>query len=172
MERYLEGEDIETSTLINDLKEIPRRFPDIDLALLHLGGTTLLGVLMVTMDPKQGVEVIKLIKPKAAIPIHYEYAGPALEARGLFGTFYLHVGGDPIVNPEPWRALAGFGTRSCSTSEGLARRRTGSAGADFIETVTEEPGCDAGDGLIAVISHCLQRGHHRLGQGHSHSTVH
>jgi hypothetical protein len=69
------------------------------------------------------------------------------------------------VGLQPWRVLAGFGTRSCPTSEGLARRRTGSADADFIETVTEELDCDAGYGLIAVISDCLQRGHHRLGPG-------
>ena len=25
---------------------------------------------MLTMDPKQGVEVIRLVKPKTAIPIH------------------------------------------------------------------------------------------------------
>ena len=30
------------------------------------------GLLMVTMDPKQGVEVIRLVKPKTAIPIHYD----------------------------------------------------------------------------------------------------
>ena len=54
------------------MKEIPRRFPDIDLALLHLGGTMFFGLLMVTMDPKQGVEVIRLVKPKTAIPIHYD----------------------------------------------------------------------------------------------------
>ena len=30
------------------------------------------GVLMVTMDPRQGVDVIRLVKPKTAIPIHYD----------------------------------------------------------------------------------------------------
>jgi L-ascorbate metabolism protein UlaG (beta-lactamase superfamily) len=60
-------------TLVFDkIQEIPRRFPDIDLALLHLGGTMILGLLMVTMDPKQGVEMIRIVKPKTAIPIHYD----------------------------------------------------------------------------------------------------
>jgi L-ascorbate metabolism protein UlaG (beta-lactamase superfamily) len=60
-------------TLIFDkIREIPGRFPDIDLALLHLGGTMLLGLLMVTMDPKQGAEMVRIIKPKTAIPIHYD----------------------------------------------------------------------------------------------------
>lgn len=63
---YISGD-----TLIHrQLREIPKRFPDIDLALLHLGGTRLFGVLL-TMDAKQGVEAIKIINPREAIPIHY-----------------------------------------------------------------------------------------------------
>ena len=58
-------------TLLHDeLREVPRRFPDIDLALLHLGGTRILGV-MLTMDAKQGVEMIRLANPRKAVPIHY-----------------------------------------------------------------------------------------------------
>ena len=63
---YISGD-----TLIHEqLKEIPRRYPGIDLALLHLGGTKVLGIL-VTMDAKQGVEVIRLLQPHTSIPIHY-----------------------------------------------------------------------------------------------------
>lgn len=63
---YISGD-----TLIHkQLKEIPRRYPDVDLALLHLGGTRALGI-MVTMDAKQGVEMIKIIDPTIAVPIHY-----------------------------------------------------------------------------------------------------
>lgn len=58
-------------TLIHKkLKQIPKRYPDIDLALLHLGGTRALGIL-VTMDDKQGVEMIRIVNPTVAIPIHY-----------------------------------------------------------------------------------------------------
>jgi L-ascorbate metabolism protein UlaG (beta-lactamase superfamily) len=58
-------------TLIHkELKEIPERYPEIDLALLHLGGTRVLGI-MVTMDDKQGVEMLRIVDPKTAIPIHY-----------------------------------------------------------------------------------------------------
>jgi L-ascorbate metabolism protein UlaG (beta-lactamase superfamily) len=58
-------------TLIHDrLREIPRRYPEIDLALLHLGGTRVLG-LLVTMDADQGVEAMRIVDPKTAIPIHY-----------------------------------------------------------------------------------------------------
>jgi len=63
---YISGD-----TLIHDrLREIPRRFPDVDLALLHLGGTRVLGI-MVTMDAEQGVEVMRIVGPHTAIPIHY-----------------------------------------------------------------------------------------------------
>jgi L-ascorbate metabolism protein UlaG (beta-lactamase superfamily) len=58
-------------TLIHDeLKEIPRRYPEIDLALFHLGGTQILGI-MLTMDAEQGVEAIRIINPREVIPIHY-----------------------------------------------------------------------------------------------------
>lgn len=58
-------------TLLHDhLQEIPQRYPDIDLALLHLGGTRIFGILL-TMDAMQGIEAIKLINPREAIPLHY-----------------------------------------------------------------------------------------------------
>ncbi|GCE04691.1 MBL fold metallo-hydrolase [Dictyobacter aurantiacus] len=52
------------------LREIPKRYHDIDIALLHLGGTRLLKV-MLTMDAGQGVKMIELVKPRTAIPVHY-----------------------------------------------------------------------------------------------------
>jgi L-ascorbate metabolism protein UlaG (beta-lactamase superfamily) len=62
-------------TLIHEhLKEIPRRYPDIDIALLHLGGTRIAGVLL-TMDAMQGVEAIRITNPRTAIPIHYNDYG-------------------------------------------------------------------------------------------------
>jgi L-ascorbate metabolism protein UlaG (beta-lactamase superfamily) len=63
---YITGDTL----VYDDLKEIPRRFPDIDLALLHLGGTVVMG-LLVTMDAKQGVEAMQIVNPRRAIPIHY-----------------------------------------------------------------------------------------------------
>ena len=58
-------------TLVHDdLNEIPRRYPEIDLALFHLGGTRILGILL-TMDAEQGVEAIRIINPREVIPIHY-----------------------------------------------------------------------------------------------------
>jgi L-ascorbate metabolism protein UlaG (beta-lactamase superfamily) len=58
-------------TLVHDdLHEIPKRYPDIDLALFHLGGTRIMGILL-TMDAEQGVEAIRIINPHEVIPIHY-----------------------------------------------------------------------------------------------------
>ncbi len=64
---YISGDTL----LIDELKEIPRRFPEIDIGLFHLGGTRILGI-MVTMDDEQGVEAIKIVNPDKAIPIHYD----------------------------------------------------------------------------------------------------
>ena len=63
---YISGD-----TLVGEhLRSIPQRFPDIDLALLHLGGTRLFGVLL-TMDDRQGVRAVRIVRPRAVVPIHY-----------------------------------------------------------------------------------------------------
>ena len=63
---YISGD-----TLVHDrLREIPRRFPDIDLAMLHLGGTRVLGI-FVTMDAGQGLEAMRIMDARTTIPIHY-----------------------------------------------------------------------------------------------------
>ena len=64
---YISGDTL----VYEDLDDIPRRYPDIDLALLHLGGTRILGVMKVTMDGKDGVKLLQLVAPHHAIPIHY-----------------------------------------------------------------------------------------------------
>jgi L-ascorbate metabolism protein UlaG (beta-lactamase superfamily) len=64
---YISGDTL----VYDDLKNIPQRFPGIDLALLHLGGTRILGVFKVTMDGRDGVQLMQIVQPKHAIPIHY-----------------------------------------------------------------------------------------------------
>ncbi|GAA3440858.1 MBL fold metallo-hydrolase [Planomonospora venezuelensis] len=54
-----------------ELDGIPRRFPEVDLALVHLGGTRVLGV-TVTMDGRQGADWLHLIGPRVAVPVHYD----------------------------------------------------------------------------------------------------
>ena len=64
--------------MVDDLKQIPEMYKgqNIDLMLVHLGGTTIpspsMPLLMVTMDAKQGLELVRLINPDLTIPIHYE----------------------------------------------------------------------------------------------------
>lgn len=64
---YISGDTL----VIDDIKAVPQRFPGIDLALLHLGGTRILGVVKVTMDGKDGVRMMQVVRPKKTIPIHY-----------------------------------------------------------------------------------------------------
>jgi L-ascorbate metabolism protein UlaG (beta-lactamase superfamily) len=64
---YVSGDTL----IYDDLKAIPQRFPGVDLALLHLGGTRILGVFKVTMDAKDGVQLLQIVQPRHAIPIHY-----------------------------------------------------------------------------------------------------
>ena len=70
--------------MCDDLKQIPERYAgcQVDLMLIHLGGTMIpspsLPLLMVTMDAKQGIELLRLIKPDITIPIHFEYVSTTL----------------------------------------------------------------------------------------------
>ncbi|HEY0064456.1 MAG TPA: MBL fold metallo-hydrolase [Telluria sp.] len=96
---YISGD-----TLVHDaIALIPHRFPDIDLALLHLGGTRILKMVKVTMDGKDGVEMLRIIAPAKAIPIHFDdydvFKSPlsdfeqAVRAAGLEGKIvYLKRG--------------------------------------------------------------------------------
>ena len=66
MRMYITGDTL----IFDEINEIPKRYPGVDLALLHLGGTRVLGVL-VTMDDEQGVQMMQIVQPRVAIPIHY-----------------------------------------------------------------------------------------------------
>ncbi|OQW37337.1 MAG: MBL fold metallo-hydrolase [Nitrospira sp. SG-bin1] len=63
---YISGDTL----LYGRLEEVVRRYTSIDQALIHLGGTRVLG-LLVTMDGAQGVGLLKLLRPTVAIPIHF-----------------------------------------------------------------------------------------------------
>ncbi len=59
-------------TLLHDgINAIAARFPDIDMCLIHLGGTRIAGLLL-TMDGRQGAEALRIIDPEEAIPVHYD----------------------------------------------------------------------------------------------------
>jgi L-ascorbate metabolism protein UlaG (beta-lactamase superfamily) len=84
MRLYITGDTI----IYEGLREIPERHPEIDLALLHLGGTRVMG-LTVTMDAEQGIEMMQTIEPRLAIPIHYDdyeaFKSERFDLRGLVG---------------------------------------------------------------------------------------
>lgn len=62
-------------TLVHeDLRRIRERYPTIDVALVHLGGTKVLGVLL-TMDGKQGAELVEMVRPRHVVPVHYDDYG-------------------------------------------------------------------------------------------------
>lgn len=65
---YLTGDTL----MFDGVHEIARRCPGIDLAVLHLGGTTLPGGLLVTMDATQGTELLETVGPARALPVHYD----------------------------------------------------------------------------------------------------
>jgi L-ascorbate metabolism protein UlaG (beta-lactamase superfamily) len=71
---YISGDTL----LVDDLKTIPTRYAgqNIDLMLIHLGGTTIpspnMPLLMVTMDTLQGLGLVRLINPDVTIPIHFD----------------------------------------------------------------------------------------------------
>lgn len=86
---YLSGDTL----VFAGLREIGTRWTDLHLAVLHLGGTTLPGGKVVTMDGRQGAELVQLLRPRLALPVHYDdytvFTSPlgdfadAMQARGL-----------------------------------------------------------------------------------------
>lgn len=67
---------------INELDEIGRRFPDLDLALLPINGLRIRPAFnrKVVMDAIDAAELTGVLRPRLAVPIHYAYtAGPIRE---------------------------------------------------------------------------------------------
>jgi L-ascorbate metabolism protein UlaG (beta-lactamase superfamily) len=74
---YVSGDTL----LVDELREIPVRFKSIDVGVLHLGGTRLpfgrhlpFG-LTVTMDGRQGTELVELLNLPRMIPVHFDDYG-------------------------------------------------------------------------------------------------
>ncbi|MEV6793271.1 MBL fold metallo-hydrolase [Streptomyces sp. NPDC051320] len=64
---YISGDTL----LFDGIREIGRRYADLDVAVLHLGGTQLPGGFVVTMDGGQGAELTELLQPRCVLPVHY-----------------------------------------------------------------------------------------------------
>ncbi|MEU6388029.1 MBL fold metallo-hydrolase [Streptomyces sp. NPDC046939] len=116
---YISGDTLPFPPLV---AAIARRCPDMDLAVLHLGGTRLPGGLVVTMDGAQGAAFAERLDPRWVMPVHYEeyraMKSPladfvdAARARGLGdrlalcergGRVTLHPGEAPLVEPPAAR---------------------------------------------------------------------
>jgi L-ascorbate metabolism protein UlaG (beta-lactamase superfamily) len=98
-------------TLVHDrIHEVRARYADIDIALLHLGGTRVLGLLL-TMDAAQGVALMRIIQPRLAIPIHYDdytvFRSPlsdfqeAVSEAGLSDRVHYLLRGDTLTFQAP-----------------------------------------------------------------------
>jgi L-ascorbate metabolism protein UlaG (beta-lactamase superfamily) len=59
--------------LYDGVRSLAGRF-DIDVALIHLGGVRfpVTGPLRYTMTARDAVELVGLLEPRVAVPIHYE----------------------------------------------------------------------------------------------------
>jgi L-ascorbate metabolism protein UlaG (beta-lactamase superfamily) len=53
------------------LAEVLERCGPLDVLIPHLGGTKALGV-TVTMDARQGADLVELLKPPVTVPVHYD----------------------------------------------------------------------------------------------------
>jgi L-ascorbate metabolism protein UlaG (beta-lactamase superfamily) len=97
LEHRVRGEDpfrvyLSGDTLTGDhVSTIAERHPDVDVAVVHLGGTRVL-LHTVTMDAGQGVDFLRRVRPAEAVPVHVDdyrvFRSPLaafLEAMGTSG---------------------------------------------------------------------------------------
>ncbi|CAA9393154.1 MAG: hypothetical protein AVDCRST_MAG06-1720 [uncultured Nocardioides sp.] len=67
---YVSGDTLTGS----HVDEIAARHPDLDVAVVHLGGTRVL-FHTVTMDAEQGVDLLQRVRPREAVPVHHDDYG-------------------------------------------------------------------------------------------------
>ena len=56
------------------LSEVLERCGPLDVVIPHLGGTKALGI-TVTMDARQGADLVELLKPPVTVPVHFDDYG-------------------------------------------------------------------------------------------------
>jgi L-ascorbate metabolism protein UlaG (beta-lactamase superfamily) len=91
---YLSGD-----TLTGDhLDEVHRRHPDIDVAVVHLGGTRILAH-TVTMDAAQGDDFLRRVQPRLAVPVHHDDYGVFRSTLADFLTTVRGTERQAVVRP-------------------------------------------------------------------------
>ncbi|MFP5347414.1 MAG: MBL fold metallo-hydrolase [Actinomycetes bacterium] len=76
---YISGD-----TLYRDwLAQVTERVGPLDAAVVHLGGTRILGIL-VTMDGEQGADLVGRLRPKITVPVHFDDYGVFRSPRSDF----------------------------------------------------------------------------------------
>jgi L-ascorbate metabolism protein UlaG (beta-lactamase superfamily) len=134
---------------------IAGRFPGIDLCLIHLGGTRIAGTLL-TMDARQGVEALRIIAPREAIPLHYDdytlFKSPLSE----FRQAAAHAGvGTTVHYLDRAQATGSASAYPAAESRGCFRQRPG----------LDNPPITAPPGGLSARSVALSR----LNSGHRHA---
>ena len=91
------------------VEEVSERYPDIDAAVVHLGGTRVL-LRMVTMDGEMGADFVARTRPRVTVPVHHDDYGvfrsplsdflERVAARGLPTAVRAPRHGD-VVSLEP-----------------------------------------------------------------------
>jgi L-ascorbate metabolism protein UlaG (beta-lactamase superfamily) len=88
-------------TLTGDhLDAIRVRHPEIDVALVHLGGTRVL-FHTVTMDAAQGLDYLRRTVPRRAVPVHYDDYRVMKSPLADFLTAVDRAGLREVVTPVP-----------------------------------------------------------------------
>jgi L-ascorbate metabolism protein UlaG (beta-lactamase superfamily) len=91
---YISGD-----TLTGDhVSQIAQRHPDLDVAVVHLGGTRVL-LHTVTMDAEQGVDFLRRVRPTQAIPVHHDDYGVFRSSLDEFQRAAADAGLAQLVKP-------------------------------------------------------------------------
>lgn len=64
---YITGDTLN----VPELQQIVDAYPHLDAMVMHLGGTRILGFLLVTMDGKQGADLLERVRPHITVPVHF-----------------------------------------------------------------------------------------------------
>ncbi len=101
---YVTGDTLD----VPELDAVRERFDGIDAMVIHLGGTRVLGVL-VTLDDRQGCDLVERISPASVLPVHHDDYGvfrsplsafvTEMRRRGLTGRLRTFGSGDTVPLP-------------------------------------------------------------------------